>query len=79
MKTLRTLLVAAAVAIGGGMSPVTGPAQAHGAIYYEIHYFGDGDPGMNYEVGNWIIYCDEHESHWGHPDIYSWQAYYDCP
>jgi len=79
VNKLRTLLVAAAVAIGGGVSPLTMPAEAHGPIYYEIHYFPYWDPGMNYESGNWIIYCDEHESHWGYPDVHNWEAYYECP
>jgi hypothetical protein len=79
MKKIRTLLIAAAIAVGGGVSPLTVPARAHGPIYYEIHYFPYWDPGMNYESAHVIEYCDGHYSHSGYPDVHSWQAYYECP
>ena len=77
MRKVRTFILAAAIAVGGGISPITPAAQAHGAIAEEMLYYSEY--AQQNLVGHYITYCDGHYG--GGGQITEWNVYrqYDCP
>lgn len=72
MKKIRTFLLAAAITVGGGISPITTAAQAHGAIAEEWFYWSEF--AQQNLVGHYIRYCDDD---WGGGgQVTEWNAYY---
>ena len=76
MNKIRTLVIASLVAVGGGISPMTATAQAHGPISQILHYCSDF--ACQDETGQEIYYCDGHYAAWGRPEVFSYSDYYDC-
>jgi hypothetical protein len=72
MGKFRTFLLAAAITVGGGISPITSAAHAHGAISEEIFYYSEF--AQQNLVGHYITYCDGHYG--GGGQITEWNAYY---
>jgi hypothetical protein len=76
MNKIRTIAIASLVAVGGGISPVTAVAQAHGPVRQVLHYCSDF--ACQNETGQEIYYCDEHVEYVGRPEAYSYSDYYQC-
>ena len=77
MKKLRTLALALAVAVGGGMSPLTAPAQAHYTLDYVLYYCDFGPIPCDEPVGAEYHYCDGHVGYAGRPTEYSYSVWYN--
>lgn len=78
MKTIRTFVLALAIAVGGGISPMTAASlsQPPPGVFYEIMYYDS----VSYQnlVGHYREYCDSHYAGWGYPTEYSYEQYYEC-
>lgn len=78
MNRLRTLIIALAVAVGGGVSPITAAAQAqyHGGLYKWERYYSDAT--YTTQVGVLYQYCDMWTEGSGQVTEYSLLDYYSC-
>ena len=78
MGKIQTLVIALAVAVSGGVSPITAAAQAqyHGGLYMWLRYYSDHT--YTTQVGALFQYCDGWQEGSGQVTEHSLVDYYTC-